>query len=359
MKNKNVLIMAAGTGGHVFPALAVANELRQRGYSVHWLGTGRGLEANVVPQANIPLHCIDIVGLRSKGVVGWLLSPFRIFKAVWQARKVLQNVQPALVLGFGGFVTGPGGIATVLARIPLLIHEQNALPGLTNRWLARVATRVMCAFPHTFPNKNKAIVTGNPLRAEFMQLNTPERPRVPLRILIVGGSLGALALNETIPTALLQIQKETQLDIDVWHQTGKTHYESMQSVYADAPFSARVSPFIEDMAQAYTWADVAICRAGALTISELAQAGLPAILIPFPHAVDDHQTHNARYLTDCGAAILLQQKQLNVRHLADLLGELCQDRARLQQMSELARISARPEALAAVLSVIAEVEQEM
>ncbi|OUD13043.1 undecaprenyldiphospho-muramoylpentapeptide beta-N-acetylglucosaminyltransferase, partial [Thioflexithrix psekupsensis] len=253
---------------------------------------------------------------------------------------------------FGGFVTGPGGIAAWLAGIPLFIHEQNALAGLTNRWLARVATRVMSAFPETFAEKYNPVVTGNPLRAEFATLPEVTRPRSPFRILVVGGSLGALVLNETVPAALLQLHEKTGLSFEVWHQTGAAHIETMQMAYANAPFSAKVSAFIEDMAQAYVWADLAICRAGALTISELAQAGLPALLIPFPHAVDDHQTHNARYLSQHEAAISMSQTQLSVELLAQLLEALLQNPLLLQKMSTTARSRAKPDALAQVVGIV-------
>lgn len=344
------MIMAAGTGGHVFPALAVAEALREQGYDVHWLGTGKGLEAKVVPAANFPLHCIDIAGLRGKGALGWFAAPWRITRAVWQARRIFKQQQAQVVLGFGGFVTGPGGIAAALSGIPLFIHEQNAIPGLTNRWLAKVATGVMSAFPNSFAATVGAQVTGNPLRANIMALNAQEitRPRQPLRVLVVGGSLGALALNEAVPAALTQLG----LPLEVRHQTGTAHIEVMQAAYAAANFPVEVLAFIEDMAAAYAWADVAICRAGALTVSELAQAGLPAILIPYPHAVDDHQTHNARYLSDRGAAILLPQTELSVAGLTKLLHTLYNEPTQLQQMAQAAQQCAQPNALQQVLAPV-------
>jgi len=345
-----VMIMAAGTGGHVFPALAVAEALREQGYDVHWLGTGKGLEAKVVPAANFPLHCIDIAGLRGKGALGWFAAPWRITRAVWQARRIFKQQQAQVVIGFGGFVTGPGGIAAALSGIPLFIHEQNAIPGLTNRWLAKVATGVMSAFPNSFAATVGAQVTGNPLRANIMALNAQEiaRPRQPLRVLVVGGSLGALALNEAVPASLTQLG----LPLEVRHQTGTAHIEAMQVAYAAANFPVEVLAFIEDMAAAYAWADVAICRAGALTVSELAQAGLPAILIPYPHAVDDHQTHNARYLSDRGAAILLPQTELSVAGLTKLLHTLYNEPTQLQQMAQAAQQCAQPNALQQVLAPV-------
>lgn len=351
--SNTVFIMAAGTGGHVFPALAIAEALRERGYAVHWLGTGKGLESRVVPANDFPLHCIDVAGLRGKGKLGWFMAPWRVTRATLQARRMMQQLQPRLVLGFGGFVTGPGGLASYLQGIPLLIHEQNALPGLTNRWLTKIATQVFSAFPNTFPPSLTAQVVGNPLRSSILAIEAAHipRPRQPLRVLVVGGSLGALALNETVPPALMQVKTP----LIVHHQTGTAHIEAMTAAYANATFPVQVSAFIDDMAAAYAWADLAICRAGALTVSELAQAGLPAILIPYPHAVDDHQTHNAAYLTTQGAAHLLPQTALSVVTLAELLNELCADPNRLQGMAQAARTCARPAASADIVAAVTQI----
>ncbi|OQW91347.1 MAG: undecaprenyldiphospho-muramoylpentapeptide beta-N-acetylglucosaminyltransferase [Beggiatoa sp. IS2] len=345
----SVLLMAGGTGGHVFPALAIAEALREQGITIHWLGTQRGLEARVVPAAGIEIHYINIGGLRGKGFHHLLIAPVKIALAIWQSIKVLRQCQPTVVIGMGGFVTGPGGVATRLLRIPLLIHEQNATMGLTNRWLARLAVQVMEAFPNTFPHHYRAIPTGNPLRKTILTLSIPS-PRVihqPLRILIIGGSLGAKALNEVVPHALQQVRGE----LEVWHQTGELHVAAMQHAYGQATFSARVIAFIEDMASAYQWADLVICRAGAMTISELAQVAIPSILIPYPYAADDHQTQNAQFLTKSGAAILLPQSELTIDKLSNLVEELVHQPARLQAMSIAAKNCAQPTALQQIVEL--------
>ncbi|OAD22859.1 undecaprenyldiphospho-muramoylpentapeptide beta-N- acetylglucosaminyltransferase [Candidatus Thiomargarita nelsonii] len=343
-----ILLMAGGTGGHVFPALAIAEALRTQGFAVCWLGTRRGLEARVVPDAEIDIKYISIEGIRGKGLLSILAAPFKITLAIWQSVRVLRALRPAAVVGMGGFVTGPGGVAAWLLRIPLLIHEQNAIAGLTNRWLARLALKVMEAFPDTFPKKCHAIYTGNPLRANIMKLSPPVPVHDPWRILIVGGSLGAKALNDTVPLALRQVPGA----LEVWHQTGKIHIDAMQKAYEGAAFKARVVAFIEDMADAYAWADVVICRAGAITVGELAQAGVASILVPYPYAVDDHQTSNAQFLSKKGAAILLPQTDLTVEKLATLMTELHNNPARLQAMSAAARKCATPVALQKVVELV-------
>lgn len=352
MKQKPViLLMAGGTGGHVFPALAIAQALQQKDFKICWLGTPQGLEARVVPQAGIEIYYIDIKGLRGKGVLRLLTAPFKIAIAVWQSLKILRQLRPVAVVGMGGFVSGPGGIAAWLSRIPLLIHEQNAIAGLTNRWLARLARQVMQAFPRTFPENYHAIHTGNPLRVNIMAVRDQTKVLKKddiFHILVVGGSLGAQALNETVPPALQQIHGK----IAVLHQTGRNQQATTQQRYENTTFSVTVTEFIEDMAAAYSWADLVICRAGALTISELAQAGVASILIPFPHAVDDHQTHNARFLSDNHAAILLPQPELTVAKLSSLVNELAADTAKLTAMSDAARQAATPEALQHVVEIV-------
>ena len=345
-----ILLMAGGTGGHVFPALAIAQALQAQGIKVSWLGTRRGLEARVVPKAGIDINYVSISGLRGKSLLDLLAAPIKIILAIWQTLRILRTLRPAAVVGMGGFVTGPGGVAAWLLRIPLLIHEQNAIAGLTNRWLAYLAGQIMEAFPNTFPPHYHAIHTGNPLRANIMALaaSTPRTIHNPLRILIVGGSLGAKVLNETVPTALQQVEGA----ITVWHQTGEAHVVAMQDAYAQANFPTRVEAFIEDMAAAYAWADIVICRAGALTVSELAQVGIASILIPYPYAVDDHQTYNAQFLAIQGAAILLPQSQLTVDKLASLITSLYHNSTRLQLMSASARNCAMPMALQQVVNLI-------
>jgi len=335
--------MAGGTGGHVFPALAVADDLRARGVDVYWLGTRRGLEADVIPKANIPISYINVAGLRGNGLIGWVLAPLKLLYALWQGLNVMWQLKPQAVLGMGGFVTGPGGIAAWLTRKPLLVHEQNAISGMTNRMLVPFARVVMEAFPHAIA-PGKAIHTGNPVREAISKLyqegeNLRELHQ-PLHILVVGGSLGAKALNDVVPAALSKIAADRRPI--VWHQTGKKNIDEAQASYQQSGVDAKVVPFIDEMAEAYRWADLVICRAGAMTIAELAIAGVASILVPYPHAVDDHQTSNAKYLVDKEAAILVQQKDLSVDGLHKLLEELSNNR--LQQMATAARSLALPDA---------------
>ncbi|MGD8931247.1 MAG: undecaprenyldiphospho-muramoylpentapeptide beta-N-acetylglucosaminyltransferase [Chromatiales bacterium] len=341
-----VMVMAGGTGGHVFPALAVADWLRQQGCEVCWLGARHGMESRLVPERGYPMEFIDLQGVRGTALGRRLASPFVLLRALWQALWLLRRQRPDLVLGMGGFVSGPGGVMAWLLRIPLVIQEQNAIPGLTNRILSRIASRVFEAFPGSFADTGLAVESGNPVRREILALPDPEirfanrqgRPR----LLILGGSLGAQVLNETVPAALARLQPE--LRPEVHHQTGEKTYALALECYRTQGIEAELKPFEADMAEAYGWADLVICRAGALTVSELAAAGLGSILVPFPHAVDDHQTHNAAYLVKAGAAVLLPQTELNAESLAALLRKLLRDPARLQGMANAARRLARPEA---------------
>ncbi|MBI5041134.1 MAG: undecaprenyldiphospho-muramoylpentapeptide beta-N-acetylglucosaminyltransferase [Gammaproteobacteria bacterium] len=342
--------MAGGTGGHVFPALAVADELRRAGQPVLWLGTQEGLEAKVVPAAGLPMAWISVRGLRGKGVLRVLSAPFMLAGALWQAGRVLLHARPRAVLGMGGFVTGPGGFMAWLLRRPLLIHEQNSVAGLTNRLLAPLATRVLVAFPGVLsgalPVSVKPIHTGNPVRGAITQV-MPPRERLGMRagrprLLVLGGSLGAQALNETLPQALAQLPLEQRPEVR--HQAGAKHVDAARAAYQRAAVEAQVDAFVDDMAAAYAWADLVVCRAGALTIAELTAVGVAAILVPYPHAVDDHQTGNARYLVNAGAALLIPQAELNADGLAALLRDVCADRARLLRMAEAARALAHPEA---------------
>lgn len=320
-KPQRVLIMAGGTGGHVFPGLAVAACLREHQVDVHWLGTSQGLEARLVPEANIPLHLINIGGLRGKGVKTMLAAPVKISGAVMQALRILQQVNPDVVIGLGGFASGPGGIASWLARRPLIIHEQNARAGMTNRILARVAARVLEGFPDAFKPRAKVIAVGNPVRPEIARLPPPEvrldPVRTPFRLLVLGGSLGAQALNEVVPRALARLAPAERPEI--LHQTGEKHFDSAKTAYESMGISANLHPFIKDMANAYAWADMVLCRAGALTVAELCAAGLGAILVPFPHAVDDHQTANAAFMVENHAALCVQQRDLTDSRLAEIL----------------------------------------
>jgi UDP-N-acetylglucosamine--N-acetylmuramyl-(pentapeptide) pyrophosphoryl-undecaprenol N-acetylglucosamine transferase len=360
-----IMIMAGGTGGHVFPALAVAQELRSRGAEVFWLGTHAGMEAELVPEAGIEMEWISIAGLRGKGLLGWVLAPLRLARAMFQSLEVILRRRPMAILGMGGFVAGPGGLVSWLLRKPLLIHEQNAIAGLTNRLLAKVAGRVMEAFPGTFNDSEHLIETGNPVRAEIAALPEPAQRFAGregnLRLLVLGGSLGAQAINEMVPQALAALPADQRPD--VWHQAGKRNIDAALQHYKDSNLSGRVEPFITDMAEAYSWADLVLCRAGALTVSELAAAGVGAMLVPFPFAVDDHQTANARFLSDNGAALLLPQSELSAARLKEILAGFMRDcaeheRGELLQMANKARALARPQATQQVADLCMEASNE-
>jgi UDP-N-acetylglucosamine--N-acetylmuramyl-(pentapeptide) pyrophosphoryl-undecaprenol N-acetylglucosamine transferase len=345
-RSRPVIIMAGGTGGHVFPALALARLLRSRSYDVVWLGTRRGLEARIVPANNLPIEWISVGGLRGKSITTLLAAPFRLSLALWQSLRVMWRHRPQVVVGLGGFVTGPGGIAAWLTRAPLVIHEQNAIAGFTNRRLAPLAREVLEAFPNSFDAGTKARAIGNPVRQEIFAVPSPAarfaQRSGPIRVLVVGGSLGAMKLNAVVPFAIARLSGS--ITLDVRHQAGEKWVDSARKSYAEANVRADVRPFIDDMAEAYAWADLVICRAGALTISELAAAGVAAILVPFPAAVDDHQTHNARYLVSEGAAILIPDRELTAERLADELQKLCAGRGKLLAMADRARLLARPRA---------------
>lgn len=348
--------MAGGTGGHVFPAMAVAEELRGRGYAVLWLGTDEGLESTLVPASGLPLITIRVAGLRGKGWLHWLVAPLRLGRALIEALQILRRRRPVVALGMGGFASGPGGLAAWMLRIPLLIHEQNAVAGLTNRCLSYLASRVLLAFPESFRPGVKVRVTGNPVRREICALVDPQSRLAgrsgPLRLLVVGGSQGAHRLNSVTPLAVQRINAE--MPVSIRHQAGEREYETVRAQYAAAGVGATVTPFIEDMAEAYGWADLVLCRAGALTVAELAAAGLPAILVPYPYAVDDHQTANARWLCDNGAAVLLPERELDAGKLAALLLDLGRAPERRLAMACRARAMARPEAAALVADLCLE-----
>lgn len=350
-----VMIMAGGTGGHVFPALALARLLRERGREVIWLGTQRGLEARVVPADGFPIEWLSVGGLRGKGVLTLLAAPFNVLRALWQAIRILRRHRPAVVVGLGGFVTGPGGVAAWLLRTPLLIHEQNAVAGFTNRCLAPLAREVLTAFPSALAGRARVRMIGNPVRSDIAALPAPAERfagREPtLRLLVVGGSLGARRLNEMVPQALHQMAAgEPSIRFTVRHQSGEKLIGQARAAYAEAQVEGEVTPFIADMAEAFGWADLVICRAGALTIAELAAAGVGAVLVPYPHAVDDHQTHNARYLMKVGAARLVADHELDADRLEDLLRELTANgRSTLLAMAEAARAAAKPAATQALL----------
>jgi UDP-N-acetylglucosamine--N-acetylmuramyl-(pentapeptide) pyrophosphoryl-undecaprenol N-acetylglucosamine transferase len=350
MSAPTVLIMAGGTGGHVFPALALARALRARAWKVVWLGTRRGLEARVVPAERIPIEWLSIGGLRGQGPLTWIAAPLRLARALFEALSIMRRQRPHVVVGLGGFVTGPGGVAAWLTRRPLLIHEQNAIAGFTNRCLARLAREVLCAFPGAFGSGVSAEVIGNPLRREIAELPPPATRFAArhgaIRVLVVGGSLGAARLNTVVPHALARLRAAASLE--VWHQAGERGFEAAGRNYANVGVPARLVPFIEDMAEAYAWADLVICRAGALTISELAAVGVGAILVPYPAAVDDHQTRNAEFLVNEGAAVLIADRDLSPERLEQELRLLCAGRGRLLAMAERAHLLARTTATAAL-----------
>ena len=357
MSERTIMIMAGGTGGHVYPALAVAARLKEKGCGLCWLGTDRGLEAELVPRHGYPLATINVSAIRGKGLGRWLLTPPMLLIALWQALLVMRRARPVAVLGMGGFASGPGGIAARLLRIPLLIHEQNAIAGMTNRLLAPLAVAVLAAFPGAFQARRGVIISGNPVRPAIAGLPGPEqrfagRAGGHLRILILGGSLGAKRLNEVLPATLAGLSGDFSLRVR--HQCGRRHTEATGKAYKACRFEAEISAFIEDMAGAYGWADLVVCRAGALTITELAAAGVGSILIPFPYAVDDHQAENAKYLTTAGAALLLPEAELNRERLTSVLSALFSRPDRLRKMAVRARALARPGAAETVARLCVE-----
>ena len=344
-----IMIMAGGTGGHVYPALAVAEYLRGRGIPLFWLGTTRGIENRVVPEQGIELLTVRVSGVRGKGLQGKLAAPVKVLGAILQALYICIRRRPAAALGMGGFASGPGGIAAWLLRIPLLIHEQNRIAGTTNRILARFAVKIMQGFPGTFENGARAVTTGNPVRRQIADLSgrKPGKSSGRLNVLVLGGSQGARQLNRVVPRGLDRLQR--RLQVNVWHQCGERHLAETQRVYTGLQLDqARLDPFITDMASAYEWADIAVCRAGALTIAELCAAGLASILVPFPFAIDDHQTANARFLCDAGAALLLPEDELTGAGIEDLLWQLCSTENRLSEMARNTRLCAFPDAAQAV-----------
>lgn len=338
-----VLVMAAGTGGHVFPALAIARHLQELGARIEWLGTRRGMENELLANSGMKIHHISVSGLKGTGIKRQLLAPFMLATALIQSIRLIRAVRPDCVLGMGGFVCGPGGVAARLLGKPLLIHEQNAVAGITNRILARFATRIFEAFPDTFTDRSKVVSTGNPLRADIIKLHAEphadaEAQRA-LRVLVLGGSQGAAAINRVIPELLARWGR-AQLP-EIWHQTGKNALDETLSLYAangqQISPQCRVVPFITDMAAAYRWADLVICRSGASTVSELAAVGLPSILVPYPYHSDEQQLHNATWLVNGGAALLLRQSQLNTESLSGLVSGLNNDRQKLRRMHVAAK----------------------
>ena len=351
----HIVMMAGGTGGHVFPALAAAKELMSRGHTVSWLGSPDSFETRHVPQHQIEIDTVNIKGLRGNGIMRLLGAPLLLTQSILQALAVLRKRKPALVVGMGGFASGPGGVAAKLLGIPLVIHEQNAIAGMTNRLLSRVAKAVCEAFPETFPKSGKRHTVGNPVRADILSLGDPlqrySERKGPLQMLVIGGSLGAQALNETVPFALAKLPGEQRPKVG--HQAGREKDVATREHYASAGVEAWVVEFIDDMAEAYAWADLVVCRSGALTVSELAAAGVAALLVPYPHAVDDHQTANGNYLAKAGAAILIQQRDLDSDRLASELKAL--DREQATRMAVTARSLAKPDATVRFADICEEV----
>lgn len=384
-----VVIAAGGTGGHIYPAIAVARVLENRKVPVVWIGTREGLESHIVPAANIDIRFINVSGLRGTGLKGMITGPFKVIRACVQSMRILSDVRANAVLGMGGFVSGPVGIAALLTRRVLVLHEQNAVAGMTNKWLGRLATRVYSAVPNVFPKQVGATAIGNPVRASIEALGIEKRARAvqaeteknaaqndtssavdssaeaaSLKVLIIGGSRGARVLNDVVPGAMQQLKRrKPALNLQVWHQTGPSDEQAVQQSYAETgtdnataslATAAKVDAYIDEVTDAYAWADVIICRAGAMTVSELSAAALPGILIPFPHHVDDHQTRNAEFLTKAGAAVLMPQPDMNENSLAEKLEQLIASPEILLNMSVAAQALHKPDAATVVADALQE-----
>ncbi|CAH0993165.1 UDP-N-acetylglucosamine--N-acetylmuramyl-(pentapeptide) pyrophosphoryl-undecaprenol N-acetylglucosamine transferase [Sinobacterium norvegicum] len=359
MSKPIALIMAGGTGGHVFPALATAQKLVDKGYQIHWLGTERGIESRLVPAAGFDITYMKVTGVRGKNLGTLIKAPFALIGSIFQAYKTVKRLNPAVVLGMGGYASGPGAVAAWLNGKPLVIHEQNAVAGTTNRLSARFACRVLQAFGGAFQSSEQGEVVGNPVRDQLATVATPTQRKQglsadsALKLLVVGGSLGALALNETVPAALALLPAEQRPE--VFHQAGDGKQHSTIKRYSAVGVDARVEPFIDDMLAAYSEADLVICRAGALTVSELACVGVASILVPLPHAIDDHQTKNAEWLAEKGGAIVSPQKLLTAESLAEQINSLLGDKVRLLDMAEQSRAKAVPLSASRVADICQEV----
>ncbi len=356
LDKRPILVTAGGTGGHVYPGLAVARALIEQDIPVVWMGTRKGIEARVIPAAGIEMAWLDVTGLRGKGIATVLLAPFKLVKALFQSVQIMRHHRPVAVLGMGGFVAGPGGLVASFMGIPVVIHEQNAVAGLTNKLLSKVSKKILEGFPNTFSKQDKVLAIGNPVRKEISEI-TPPAERLAgrdgaMRLLIIGGSLGAQALNEVVPQALAELSSSARPVVR--HQAGSGKDEITKKAYQDAGVDAEVTPFIEDMAEAYEWADLVICRSGALTVAEVAAAGVASLLVPYPYAVDDHQTANGHYLAENDAAILMQQTAFNKQTASIVLQDLLADREKLLSMSLSARALAKPTATNEVAAICAE-----
>lgn len=358
-KLARVLIMAGGTGGHIFPGLAIAKKLREEGVEVNWLGTQQGAEVKWVPEAGIPIHFISISGFRGKGLKDQVLAPWRILRALFQSIWTIRKLKPDVVIGMGGFVSGPGGIACWILGTKLVIHEQNAKPGSTNKLLAKIANRIFEAFPDTFKQRRNVYTVGNPVRAEILGLPSPDRRFNHLeptkRLLVLGGSLGAQAINLLLPKALAKMPEAIRPS--VLHQAGEKNLADTLKAYEMAGVKAEIVPFIVEMDKAYSWADVVLCRAGALTVTELCAAGLGAILVPFPYAIDDHQTANAQFMAKQQAAIVIQQAELTVDSLAEMLKKLIGSSEQCLMMAKAAYSLRQVDATEKIITICKEIYQ--
>jgi UDP-N-acetylglucosamine--N-acetylmuramyl-(pentapeptide) pyrophosphoryl-undecaprenol N-acetylglucosamine transferase len=352
--SRTILIMAGGTGGHIYPGLAVADALRVKGWNIVWLGAPNSMEAELVPKHGYPVAWVNFSGVRGKGAMRLLTLPFTLLRALGQSADAIFRHRPDVILGMGGYITLPGGLMAAILRRPLVIHEQNSIAGMSNKVLAKLSTRVLSGFPEVLKGTQWC---GNPVRADIAAVAEPQARFAnrsgKLNVLVVGGSLGAQALNEALPKALALVSEAERPN--VLHQTGKKHFETVRKLYEQSGMQADVHAFLDDMANQYANADVVICRAGALTIAELAAAGVASVLVPFPYAVDDHQTYNARFLSEQGAAVLLPQKELNAEKLAQLLREMT--REKLLAMAQAARNLAKPDATQQVVRVCAELAE--
>ncbi|MCK5828712.1 MAG: undecaprenyldiphospho-muramoylpentapeptide beta-N-acetylglucosaminyltransferase [Methylococcales bacterium] len=348
--DQRIIIMAGGTGGHIFPALAVALFLKDKKWDVSWIGTQRGMENRIIQAQDIEIDWLSVAGIRGKGLTSKLHNSMLLVKSFWEAFKIFRRRKPDVVIGFGGYVAGPGGLVASLLRVPLVIHEQNRIPGTTNKLLVNKANKVLEAFPESFSENVKAKFTGNPLRSDFLSFPVKDiwtkKSGRDFRVLVIGGSQGAKILNETVPLTMAQLK-----NIEVKHQTGTAALEQVSKKYAELSINAQAVAFIDDISSSYLWADIIICRSGAMTVSEVAAAGLPAIFIPLPHAIDDHQTANAKYLTDAGAGILLAQSNLTADSLLVAIEEM---KNSLNEMSSHAKNKAKLNATQDVATICME-----
>ncbi|GAA6139413.1 undecaprenyldiphospho-muramoylpentapeptide beta-N-acetylglucosaminyltransferase [Arenicella sp. 4NH20-0111] len=349
LNGKHILVMAGGTGGHVFPALAVAKMLAAQGAKITWLGTRRGLEATVVPENGFDIEFISVEGLRGKGGAELVLAPFKLVRALWQSASVMRSIQPDCVIGFGGFVSGPGGLMSYVFRTPLIIHEQNSVAGLTNKWLAKLAKIVLTGFPDVLDLPKNARWVGNPVRSEISSREEGKRKR--LRVLVIGGSQGAHSFNMKLP----KVFSDLGLELKIKHQAGRGKSKQVRALYDLHEIDAKVVEFIDDMAAAYQWSDLLVCRAGAMTIAECCAVGKPALLIPFPFSAGDHQIHNAMAMVDVGAGEMVLNHKLDSSEMVDTLVRLTSGRERLQSMGECARTLYKPNATEATTLAIKEV----